>query len=251
VPPNYLFAPLEALTDSLLSDPERRVLLALFSFRDKTTNTVWPSIASIAERANIKDKTWVSKITTSLADKGWLYKKKRGFTGCNSYALLFPERLSNLDPEPKLDSQSKMDPDTLSNLDPEPKCNELTNELTNKKTCKSSIEDCPKTDQQENKSKPPACPHREIVDLYHDILTELPRVVFSLWQGSDRERNLRARWKQNPVHQNLDFWRDYFEMVKKSDWHMGRSGNWKADLGWLIKRENFTKMIEKGVNNAR
>jgi DNA-binding MarR family transcriptional regulator len=129
---SLLIAPLEALTDSSLTDPERRVLLALFSFRNKLANTVWPSAEEIAIRANISDKTWVSKLTKGLSEKGWLTKKKKGFTGGNIYLLTLPERFSKLDAEPNLDESSNMDSDTTSNLgsqsksklDPEPKCNE-------------------------------------------------------------------------------------------------------------------------------
>lgn len=106
-----LIAPLEALTDPRLSDPERRVLLALFSFRNKVSDTVWPGIKSLAERSNIKDHTRVSKLTTSLAEKGWLTKKKKSFTGGNEYTLIVPEQESNLD------SHTKLDTDTNSNLD--------------------------------------------------------------------------------------------------------------------------------------
>ena len=114
---NILVAPLEALTDSLLSDPERRVLLALFSYRGKVTELVFPSLEALSERSNINDKTRISKITTSLAKKGWLTKKKKGFTGCNQYTMCMPERLTNLDSDAKLVLDTKLDVDTNSNLD--------------------------------------------------------------------------------------------------------------------------------------
>lgn len=150
-----LVAPLEALTDPLLTDPERRVLLALFSFRSRGCTTVWPSAAEIAGRANVKDVTWISKLTKGLCEKGWIEKKKRGFTGGNEYKFLNPDRLSNLDSQsnldldcqPNLDSQSKMDPDTLSNLDPQSKSKldqdskykEQTIEHTNEQTITKKI----------------------------------------------------------------------------------------------------------------
>lgn len=120
-----LIAPLEALTDAMLTEPERRVLLALFSFRGKNTNTVWPSLETLSKRAIIKDKTRVSKLTKSLVTKGWLTKKRRGFTGGNVYTLMFPARLesgaqsdpSNLDSDTNLDTDAKLDADANSNLD--------------------------------------------------------------------------------------------------------------------------------------
>ena len=94
--PKILVAPLEALTDDKLTDSERRVLLTLFSFRSKVTDTVWPGVEKIGERANIKDKARIGKITTALAKKGWLEKWKVGFSGRNQYKLVFPERLNTL-----------------------------------------------------------------------------------------------------------------------------------------------------------
>ena len=118
---SILVAPLEALTDSLLSDPERRVLLALFSYRGKVTELVFPSLDALSERSNINDKTRISKITTSLAKKGWLTKKKKGFTGCNQYTMCMPERLTNLDSDAKLVLDTKLDADTKPNLDSDAK----------------------------------------------------------------------------------------------------------------------------------
>jgi len=120
---SLLVAPCEALTDALLSDPERRVLLALFSFRGRVTELVFPSLEALAQRSLIKDKTRVSKITTSLSKKGWLVKKKKGFTGCNQYKMCLPERLISTDCETKLDSDTKLGPHTKSNLDCETKSN--------------------------------------------------------------------------------------------------------------------------------
>jgi len=88
-----LVAPLEALTDKRLTESERKVLLVLFSFRGKVSDTVWPGREKIAERANIKDTGRISKITTSLADLGWLKKTKKGFSGHNTYRLTFPDAL--------------------------------------------------------------------------------------------------------------------------------------------------------------
>ena len=67
-----LVAPLEALTDPELTDQERRVLLALFSYRGRLTENVWPTREQIGERANIKDLAAVGKRTSALAKKGWL-----------------------------------------------------------------------------------------------------------------------------------------------------------------------------------
>ncbi len=91
-----------------------------------------------------------------------------------------------------------------------------------------------------------SCPHSDIIDLYHSLLPELPAVKKSLWAGSNRERLLRARWRQSPQHQTLDFWSNLFSYVSKSDFLMGRnSANFRGcTLEWIVKPANFIKIIE-------
>lgn len=99
-------------------------------------------------------------------------------------------------------------------------------------------------------SKIPPCPHDEIIDLYHEILPELPSITKSLWAGSVSEKDLRARWKQHENHQSLDFWQRYFTAIKRIDWYFegvgtGDFANWSANLKWLIKRKNFDNTIDR------
>jgi hypothetical protein len=104
-----------------------------------------------------------------------------------------------------------------------------------------------KPDNKPNKIPP--CPHKEIVELYNKILPELQSAIYSLWDGSGRQRDLSARWKQSKEHQSLEFWEWYFNSVRSSDWHMGNNGNnWRADIAWLLKRGNFEKMVERAVS---
>lgn len=90
---SYLFAPLEALTDPLLTDPERRVLLALFSFKSRNADEVWPSSDALSERSGVRDKSRLSKLLGSLVRKGWINKERKGWSGRNRYELLYPGRL--------------------------------------------------------------------------------------------------------------------------------------------------------------
>jgi len=97
----------------------------------------------------------------------------------------------------------------------------------------------------------PPCPHQEIIDLYHEILPELPRV--RVWNGT-RRKLLQARWREDPEHQSLDFWRSYFNTVRESDFLLGRvpgsNGNFfQATLEWLIRPTNFAKVLEGFYSN--
>jgi uncharacterized protein YdaU (DUF1376 family) len=97
-----------------------------------------------------------------------------------------------------------------------------------------------------------ACPHKEIIALYHECLPELARV--KTWEGS-RPISLRARWREDKKRQSLDYWRRFFMHVSKSDFLMGRTASkdrtpFVADLEWLITARNFAKVIE-GKYHAR
>ncbi|WP_434456529.1 helix-turn-helix domain-containing protein [Stutzerimonas urumqiensis] len=93
-----------------------------------------------------------------------------------------------------------------------------------------------------------SCPAQAIADLFNQILTPtLPAVVIL---NSDRKAKLKSRWTDSPVHQSLDFWRDYFETVSSSDFLMGRAPGknggkpFRASFDWLICSANFVKVVE-------
>ena len=98
-------------------------------------------------------------------------------------------------------------------------------------------------------SKPatPDCPHSEIVAAYHELLPTLRRV--REWTP-DRQAFLRARWREKPERQSLDWWRGFFEYVAGCPLLMGevpgRDGGapFSADLEWLVRPTNFRKVIE-------
>jgi hypothetical protein len=93
-----------------------------------------------------------------------------------------------------------------------------------------------------------ACPHLDIIGIYHDVLPELPRIVSSRWDGSADANALRQRWRESPRHQSLDFWHRFFSAVRDNPhWMGGNDRNWQANLRWLVKRCNFDKVIERMV----
>lgn len=95
-------------------------------------------------------------------------------------------------------------------------------------------------------SKKTACPVKAIVDLFNEVLPELPTVVLI---NKDRKSKVQARWNDSEVHQDLGFWRDYFETVRASDFLMGRvTGRdgkvFRCCFDWLIAPSNFVKVVE-------
>lgn len=103
----------------------------------------------------------------------------------------------------------------------------------------------------------PPCPHGQILELYAKHLPHLPQ--HRTWEGR-RQANLRARWVQaskpssySPVgyttgKDGLDWWSDFFRYIAEdTKLAKGFETNgriWVPDLEWMIKAENFNKIID-------
>lgn len=99
------------------------------------------------------------------------------------------------------------------------------------------------------------CPHQAIVALYHEVLPACPRV--KTWD-KDRAAYLRSRWREDPKRQNLDWWRKFFEFVRdQCPFLLGEGASrggappFLADLEWLIRPQNFRKVIEGRYDKTR
>ena len=99
----------------------------------------------------------------------------------------------------------------------------------------------------------PPCPHERILAAYHEALPELPSV--KVWDGT-RKSHLQARWRERwkagkyvSQTDGVAYWTRLFRHVRTCDWLMGRvTGRdgraFKASLGWIVRPENFAKLIE-------
>ena len=116
--------------------------------------------------------------------------------------------------------------------------------------------------QKPEHSGVPNCPTQKIVDLYHQILPELPKVTLIT---SARQTLTRSRWRDlygakdfETMEQGLEVFKTYFEIVKSRDFLMGRckpSGGrevpFRATYDWLMKQGNFMKVCEGNYVNSR
>ncbi|MEO8401836.1 MAG: hypothetical protein ABI597_08600 [Gammaproteobacteria bacterium] len=132
---------------------------------------------------------------------------------------------------------------------------EGTGEDGNGKEISSSLREdiASKADSQHptNKSN---CPHEEIIALYHKILPMCAQV--KVWNKT-RRSYLRQRWVENTKHQDIQWWEKYFEYIEQSHFLTGktegRNGQppFIADLEWLIRPNNFAKIIEGKFNKGQ
>lgn len=90
------------------------------------------------------------------------------------------------------------------------------------------------------------CPHQAIIDLYHQTLPAGRQV--RIWNDT-RKAKLRARWKEDPKRQNLDWWGKFFGYIAESDFLTGKTVSagrppFELDLEWIVSPTNFVKIIE-------
>lgn len=92
--------------------------------------------------------------------------------------------------------------------------------------------------------------HREVIAAYHELLPDLPRV--KAWPAKRRQAldaRIRERCKDGKAANEITYWRAFFGHVRESDFLSGRRTDFCADLSWLLKPENFLKVIEGKYNN--
>lgn len=110
-------------------------------------------------------------------------------------------------------------------------------------------------------AKLPTCPTQSVIDLYHEVLPEMPQVRMTT---RSRDKAIGHFWKfvltskkqtgepRAKTHEQASAWiRSYFEMARHNDFLMGRvpragtHANWKCDLDFLLSERGMKQVIEK------
>ena len=89
-------------------------------------------------------------------------------------------------------------------------------------------------------AKGPDCPHEKIVETYHRILPECPRVV--VWNDAQKSL-LRTRWREHLDRQNVGWWEQLFQHIRGSPFLMGQKKEFIVDLEWIVRPKNFAKIM--------
>jgi uncharacterized protein YdaU (DUF1376 family) len=114
--------------------------------------------------------------------------------------------------------------------------------------------------------KLPTCPTQSLIDLYHEILPDLPKVRLLT---KDRTRALQKTWawclnstrsdghrRAETAEQAVAWFRDYFARAGQNDFLMGRTprsgehANWRCDLDFLLTDRGMKHVIEKTLDPA-
>jgi hypothetical protein len=106
-----------------------------------------------------------------------------------------------------------------------------------------------------NNGRIPPCPVERVVEIFHEVLPELPRIERLT---DTRRANIRQRWREWSAEKHwgsqaegLDEWRRFFAYVRSSPFLMGRAKPrdpgkkpFVATLEWLMRASNHVKVFE-------
>lgn len=220
-----------------MSGPQKAVLISLAD-NANDEGVCWPSVARIAERTCLGERTVQSAIK-------WL-----GVSGI----LSFRERMGRstmytLTPAAYAPPQ-EMRPAADAPPPPQEKHTPPAAAAPRTVIEPSSEPSPPIGADQPTKVSKPKCPTQAIVDLFNATIPEFPRVMLLT---KDRIAKVSARWNESDVHQDLSFWAEYFALVRSSDFLMGKvsasGGNpFRCNFDWLIAPSNFVKVVEGNYN---
>lgn len=94
-----------------------------------------------------------------------------------------------------------------------------------------------------------------VLEAYHEFLPNHVRVT--RWDESqDRAKRLSQIYYSEPMTRDPDFWKTYFSEAALDDWWTGRKkaqdgGQFFAEFEFLIRKKQFDKIVERGVDRDR
>ena len=221
-----------------MSGPQKAVLISLAD-NANDEGVCWPSVARIAERTCLAERT-VQGAIKWLGQASILSVRER--MGRSTMYTLTPAAYA---------PPQEMHP--AADAPPPPQLTTKTPAAAAPRTViePSGEPSPPVGDESPSKVSKPKCPSQAIVDLFNKALPGLPQVAMLT---KDRVTKISARWNDSTVHQDLGFWAEFFELVGSSPFLMGegegRDGNkpFRATFDWLIKPSNFVKVVEGNYN---
>ncbi|WP_339429590.1 helix-turn-helix domain-containing protein [Pseudomonas taetrolens] len=220
-----------------MSGPQKAVLISLAD-NANDEGFCWPSVARISERTCLAERTVQSAIKW-LTLSGILSVRER--MGRSTMYTLTPAAYA---------PQQQAHPAAAAPSPPQ-----LTTQTpaaaAPRTVIEPSIEPSPLVGGDESlKVSKAKCSPQAIVDLFNKTIPEFPQVVMLT---KERIERIKARWNDSVVHQDMDFWAEYFALVRSSSFLMGEvpaSGGtaFRCNFDWLIAPRNFVKVVEGNYN---
>lgn len=244
-----------------LQTSHKMALLALCDWANDEGGSLHPSVRRVAERISCSERT-AQRVMHELMAGGWLEVIGNLNGGAPGQTRKYRINVAKLSFESVTgDKLAGVTRKQTGDIEDSERVT-LTTETGDTLVTQSPIDPPIDPPLLLSTSKLPDCPHVEIIDLFGQHLAELPQPKPELWDGQ-RAKNLAARWKwcltakkrngdryATDKASALSFLGRYFGYVAKSDFLMGRNGQWGGcDLAWLVKADNFAKVLQGNYEN--
>lgn len=227
----------------------------------------WPSIPTIAKRVCTSERT-VFRAIKWLEDNNLLVKNDS--LGKSTRYTLTPDALSPLTNShpcqyvtPPL-TNSHPTPDTMS---PNP-CQYVTQTVIepseNHKRTVSTESTTQQTPAKPKKQKPP---YELIMQMYNEILHELPpateltdarkKLIDGYWYWLFNTNRTSGKRKATNYEEAIEYSKDFFYSITQDDFVMGRTPktanhqNWKATIDYILSQRGRTKCVEMARYRAK
>jgi hypothetical protein len=238
---------------SLPTDPD--AICALVGWETGVFEKYWPRVALKYQQVEVDGEGRLQNLrleshrgrASEISEKRAIAGSKGGTTTAAKLKHLLPGGTANAPDDPAIAPNLLGHPNQTKPSNPDPSSSLFPQEPPPEASADGGV---PVEGELSQKRNP--CPHERIIELYHQMLPELPRI--EEWNPT-RRGHLNQRWasvgKRGAPRDNLDYWRKFFEFVRHSDFLMGRVApqpgrkRFVANLAWMVKPENFAKIIEK------
>lgn len=233
--------------DVTLHDEEVAFHLRISDEDWKQTKELFIKKGFIDEQLNLlnwEKRQFKTDSTSSSAERVRRYREKKKQAGNADETL--PVTLP-VTPDNALDTDT--DTDTEKNKEP------------NGSVGSADLSGDKKNSEEGEKPSLPICPVQKVVDLYHEVLPELPRVrllndgrrraVGKLWKWVLTSKKTDGNARATNAEEALAWIRQYFTIARGNDFLMGRTvrtgehANWQCDLDFLLTDRGMKHVIEK------
>lgn len=230
-----------------LGTPVRKLMLLHMadSANPDNGNISFYSLKRIAERCNCSKSTAASNLKW-LEEEGFITLIRKGTRGgyTNCYRVNVGEvSIQNGPSEPIPATDHPIPANELAipaAEQPIPAAGSITvrnSKLTKRRRSKLRV--LPSPDEE-----------KMVVDAYHEILPQLPKVSSAGWMNSETRENLHNIWAKDIRCRQPGFWVTFFEAVHYKDfWMTGAEGKpiENARLAWLLTPSKYKAVITKAL----
>lgn len=237
---------LKVIRDKTLTPCDKAVFAVICAHVDIRTRSTPLAVKTIAEEAGCGIRT-AQKSIAALVERGVLERVERFRDGrqiTSAYRIVGHRADCYRTDDKGAESAGYVENDTPGGADSAHRESE-PGSYENQKTIPPLP---PERGERERESFRPQELLPAIVEAYHAILPELPRIEKIT---KPRIRALWQRIREDPEREKESWWRLFFSRVREYPWPMGQNPDgWRATFDWLVAEKGMQKILEGAFSSS-